>query len=161
MVEWYKTSQMVAKCVVPCCPLLSLSANRPKSSQKCRNVSHMVRYAYRQYGVSSPCWAGDGGTVSSMVLMGCRAAPVLLSRGRDLGVQLSNADTFYIRLQNALFFIPIVPSFVPRINDITHTCWYRPRSPLWCRHEKISWNGDGGLERVEGSRWTKELDTQA
>ena len=58
--------------------------------------------------------------------MGCRAAPVLSSRGRDLGVQLPNADAFYIRSQNALFFIPIVPSFVssfvPRINDITHTC---------------------------------------
>jgi hypothetical protein len=56
--------------------------------------------------------------------MGCRAAPA--SRGRDLGVQLPNADAFYIRSQNALFFIPIVPSFVssfvPRINDITHTC---------------------------------------
>ena len=44
--------------------------------------------------------------------MGCRAAPVLSSRGRDLGVQLHNADAFYIRLQNALFFIPIIPSFV-------------------------------------------------
>ena len=45
---------MVAKRVVPCCPLSSLSANRPKSLQKCRKVSHMVRYAYRRYGVSSP-----------------------------------------------------------------------------------------------------------
>ena len=52
---------MVAKHVVPCRPLSSLSANRPKSSQKCCKVSHMVRYAYRRYGVSS--------TLSSFLLV--------------------------------------------------------------------------------------------
>ena len=48
---------MVAKCVVPCHPLLSLCRpwarivpNRRKSVAQ---VSHMVRYAYRRYGVSS------------------------------------------------------------------------------------------------------------
>ena len=81
---------MVAKCVVPCRPLSSLSMNRPKSSQKCRTWfvmcigdmgSHQRLFSSGKHMLSDSCSAMTAESASKTVV-----AKEWLKKGLRVGI---------------------------------------------------------------------------